>query len=77
MRVMRLKQRDISWEGDVDSQKECGKPQRIQIVQHSLAGGFWLAAWLFTIGFLKLTFWQGVWAIVIWPYYLGLYCATK
>lgn len=28
-------------------------------------------AWLFTIGYLHLTFWQGVLAIIIWPYYLG------
>jgi len=40
----------------VDQEKDCGKPQKIQVVQHSFAGGLWLAAWLFTIGFLKLTF---------------------
>jgi len=33
----------------VDSKKECEKPQKIQVVQHSFAGGLWLAAWLFTI----------------------------
>ena len=32
--------------------------------------GIW--AWLFTIGFLHLTFWTGVLAIVLWPYYLGV-----
>ncbi len=31
----------------------------------------WLTGWLFTIGFLHLTFWKGVLAIAIWPYYLG------
>jgi hypothetical protein len=32
----------------------------------------WFAGWLFTIGFLHLDFfWQGVWAIVLWPYYIG------
>ena len=35
------------------------------------SGGLWIAGWLFTIGFLKLTFWHGVLAIIIWPYYLG------
>jgi hypothetical protein len=35
-------------------------------------GTVWLAAWLFTIGFLHLTFWKGVLAVVLWPYYLGL-----
>jgi hypothetical protein len=32
--------------------------------------GVW--AWLFTIGFLHLTFWKGVLAILLWPYYLGI-----
>jgi len=43
----------------------------IEIEQHTFTGGMWFAAWLFTIGFLKLTFWQGVLALAIWPYYLG------
>ncbi|HEV2488215.1 MAG TPA: hypothetical protein VGT03_00275 [Candidatus Acidoferrales bacterium] len=45
--------------------------EKIKIEQHSFVGGLWFGAWLFTIGFLHLTFWQGVLAIVIWPYYLG------
>jgi hypothetical protein len=32
----------------------------------------WIGGWLFTVGFLHLTFWKGVAAIVIWPYYLGV-----
>ena len=39
--------------------------------QHSFIGGMWFMAWLFTIGLLHLTFWKGVLAIVIGPYYLG------
>jgi hypothetical protein len=46
--------------------------ERIRIEQHSVAGTLWVAAWLFTIGFLHLTFWQGVMALVIWPYDLGV-----
>lgn len=61
----------------MDSEKDCGKAQKIQVVQHTFTGGLWVAAWLFTIGFLKLTFWQGVWALVIWPYYLGLHWSPK
>lgn len=38
---------------------------------HSFAGGIWMIGWLFTIGYLKLSFWYGVLAIIIWPYYLG------
>jgi hypothetical protein len=44
---------------------------RIRIEQHSSIGLLWIAGWLFTIGYLKLAFWQGVLAIVIWPFYIG------
>jgi len=46
--------------------------QKIKVEQHTVSGGAWVAAWLFTIGYLKLTFWQGVLAIILWPYYLGV-----
>lgn len=45
--------------------------ERIRIEQHGFVGGLWFAAWLFTIGFLHLSFWKGVFAIVLWPYFLG------
>ena len=38
-------------------------------------GGIWAVGWLFTIGFLKLAFWKGVLAIVLWPYFLGSFFA--
>jgi len=44
----------------------------IRIEQHSFTGTLWIAGWLFTIGFLKLSFWQALLAIVLWPYYLGV-----
>lgn len=40
-------------------------------VANSGFGIIWVIGWLFTIGFLKLLFWQGVLAIIIWPYYIG------
>jgi hypothetical protein len=46
--------------------------ERIKIEQHSFSGTLWFAAWLFTIGFLHLTFWKSVFAVVLWPYYLGV-----
>jgi hypothetical protein len=46
--------------------------ERIRIQQHSFMGTVWLAGWLFTLGFLKLMFWRGVLALVLWPYYLGV-----
>ena len=45
---------------------------KIKIENHLVGGGAWVAAWLFTIGYLHLDFWQGVLALIIWPYYLGL-----
>lgn len=35
-------------------------------------GIIWCIGWLFTIAYAKLTFWTGVLAIFIWPYYLGV-----
>ncbi len=45
--------------------------EKIRIEHHTVVGGFWFAAWLFTIGFLQLSFWKGVLALVVWPYFLG------
>lgn len=55
---------------------EGGKTERIRIEQHSFTGSLWFAAWLFTIGFLKLGFWKAVLAIIVWPYYLGVALAA-
>ncbi len=44
---------------------------KIRIEQHGSAGMLWFGAWLFVIGLLHLSFWKGVLAIVLWPYYLG------
>ena len=46
--------------------------QKIQIEQHSASGLLWFAGWLFTIGYLNLTFWKGAAALIVWPYFLGL-----
>ena len=46
--------------------------ERIRIEQHSFMGTVWFGGWLFTLGFLRLVFWKGVLAIVLWPYYLGV-----
>lgn len=48
------------------------RADKIRIEQHSAAGLGWLCAWLFTIGFLRLTFWKGVLALFVWPYFLGV-----
>jgi hypothetical protein len=52
---------------------ECDVMQkdRIQIVQHSAMGMLWFGSWLFTLGYLHLSFWKALIALLIWPYYLG------
>jgi len=44
----------------------------VKVEQHSMLGGLWFAAWLFTVGFLKLSFWYGVFAVILWPYFIGV-----
>ena len=44
---------------------------RIRIENHTFVGSSWCAAWLFTIGYLHLSFWKGFFAILLWPYYIG------
>ena len=46
--------------------------EKIRIEQHTFTGGLWFAAWLFTLGVVHPSFWKGVLAIVLWPYYLGV-----
>ncbi len=31
----------------------------------------WFGGWLFTIGFAKLFWGKALFALVVWPYYLG------
>jgi hypothetical protein len=50
---------------------------KIHVEQHSVGGLLWLAGWLFTIGFLKLTFGKGLLALLLWPYYLGVFAGMR
>ena len=45
--------------------------KRINVSQQGGNCMLWLVGWLFTIGFSGLTFGQGVFALLVWPYYLG------
>lgn len=36
-----------------------------------LVGAVWLIGWLFTLGFIGLTPWKALLALVLWPYLLG------
>lgn len=46
--------------------------EKIRVEHHSFGGMIWIVAWLFTLGFLKLQFWKGFLALLVWPYYLGV-----
>ena len=37
----------------------------------AIGGTIWFIGWLFTIGYMQLSFWKIVFGIVIWPYFLG------
>ena len=50
--------------------------EKIKIENQSFTAFSWFAAWLFTIGFLHLSFWTGVLAILLWPYYIGLFVSA-
>lgn len=49
---------------------------KVKIENHSFTGFSWFAGWIFTIGFLQLTFWKGVLAAILWPYFLGQYLSA-
>ena len=66
----------IGLEGILEADTRGKDTQKIRIEQHTFMGGVWIAAWLFTIGFLHLSFWKGVLAIVLWPYYLGVHFSS-
>ncbi len=46
--------------------------EKIKIEQHGFTAFSWFAGWLFTIGFLHLHIWEGILAVVLWPYYIGV-----
>ncbi len=50
-----------------------GEENKSKTYKHhsSDCGIIWLIGWLFSIGFLKLTFWKAVLALILWPYYIG------
>ena len=49
---------------------------KVKIENHSFTGFSWFAGWLFTIGFLNLSFGKGLLAVILWPYYIGQYVSA-
>lgn len=60
-------------EGIVTSENGTEHIHKIRIQQHTFTGTVWIGAWLFTIGYLHLDFWRGLFALVLWPYYIGVH----
>lgn len=54
----------------------CKGGGKVQVINHTFMGGLWCASWLFTIGYLHLSFWKGVLAVVLWPYYIGVHVSS-
>ena len=52
------------------------EPKNVKVDANVSLGSLWIAGWLFTIGFVGLSFWQGVLALFIWPYFLGVEAAA-
>ena len=50
---------------------------KVRIEQHGFGGMIWFGGWLFSLGLLKLGFWKGLLALVIWPYYVGADVAMR
>ncbi len=44
---------------------------KVKVINSGFSAFSWFAGWLFTIGFLQLSFDKGLLAIVLWPYYIG------
>ena len=49
--------------------------ERIRISQSLSLGGLWFAGWLFSIGYLRLGFFQGLIGLLVWPYFMGAHLA--
>jgi len=47
------------------------KKEKTGFQPHSCVGFLWFGGWIFTIGYLHLSFWKGVLAILFWAYFLG------
>ena len=37
---------------------------------------FWLWMWLFTLGYVKLEWWESILSIMFWPYFIGRQLST-
>jgi hypothetical protein len=52
--------------------QRCSAEVFVDATIRSIGGLLWTFGWLFTVGFLEMTFWRAVVALILWPYYLGV-----
>ncbi len=45
----------------------------MQINNHTSLGLLWIMGWMFTLGYLQLSFGTGILAFFVWPYYIGAF----
>ena len=48
---------------------------KVRVENGGAAGILWFTGWLFTVGFLHLMIPKALYAIVLWPYFLGAFFA--
>jgi hypothetical protein len=48
------------------------KVVKVRVESAGLGGMLWAAGWLFTIGYLHLAPLKILFAVVLWPYYIGV-----
>ena len=49
--------------------------KKMKIRQGGFTAFSWFAGWLFSVGFLHLAFGKALLAIIVWPYYIGVFVA--
>jgi hypothetical protein len=45
---------------------------KVKVDTAGVGGSFWAMGWLFTIGYLHLPVAKAIFAIILWPYYIGV-----
>ncbi len=48
---------------------------KVRVETSGWMGMVWFMGWLFTIGYLHLVLPRGLYALILWPYYLGKFFA--
>ncbi len=54
---------------------EDSKAVKVKVNSNCGLGIIWFIGWLFTIGFLHLALPRALYAIILWPWYLGRFFA--